>query len=53
MSALSGAGSPGEPDQDLVPEQEGQVEEGQRGQGRPGEDPGGAGLVQPPDRCRR
>ena len=47
MSALSGAGSPGEPDQDLVPEQEGQAQEVSRGERGASADAGGPGPLQP------
>ena len=47
------AGAERDADQDLVPEQEGQAEEGDGRQGRPGQDARGAGALQPRHRPRR
>ena len=50
LQSFAGAGLEREPDQDLVPEQAGQAEEGLGGQGRSGQDAGGPGTLQPSDR---
>ena len=46
---LSGAWTQRKPDQDLVPKQASEAEEGDGGQGGPGQDVGRPGAVQPPD----
>ena len=49
MPAVCRAGSSGESDQDLVPEQESQAEEEPRREGGAGQDAGRSGPLQSPD----